>query len=79
MKTFLLKIIANRKRLNRLNKSHYRSEQFIRNLEYWLLCGADINKLVKRHEAALRILMTSNFTNEFNKLCHELDDTEEIG
>lgn len=79
MKPFLLKIIANRKRLNRLNKSHYRSEQFITNLEYWLSCGADVKKLVKRHESAIRILMTSNFTNEFEKLCHDLEDHAKIG
>ena len=68
MKHFLLKIIANRKRLNRLGKSHVRSEQFIRNLEYWLSCGADVGKIVNRHEAAIRLLMTSNFVNEFERL-----------
>lgn len=79
MKPFLLKIIANRKRLNRLNKSHYRSEQFITNLEYWLSCGADINKLVKRHESAIRILMTKNFTNQFETLCQEIENTATTG
>ena len=79
MKQFLLKIIANRKRLNRLNKSHYRSEQFITNLEYWLSCGADIKKLVKRHEDSIRILMTNNFTNQFETLCQDQEEAAKIG
>jgi len=79
MKQLLIKAIKNRKRLNSLNKSHIRSEQFIRNLEYWLSCNADINKLVKRHEAEIRILMTKNFINQFEKLCLNLEDHAKIG
>ena len=66
MKKLIIKALANRKRLNRQNKSFIRSEQFIRNLEYWMGTGADINTIVQNHEKALRLMMTKNFIKQFD-------------
>ena len=72
MKTLIKKAISNRKRLNRLNKSFIRSEQFIRNLEYWLANGASVETIVQNHEKALRLMMTKNFIKQFEILKLEL-------
>lgn len=72
MKNLLQKAIANRKRLNKQNKSYYRCEQFIKNLEYWISTGASIAVIVENHEPALRLLMTKNFIDKFEILKLEL-------
>lgn len=72
MKKLIIKAIRNRKRLNRLNKSYIRSEQFIRNLEHWIASGASIKTIVDRHEGKLRLMLTRNFIGEFEMLKKEL-------
>ena len=72
MLNLIQKAIRIRKRLNRLGKSHYKSEQFIRNLEYWIGSGASIKNIVQNHEPALRIMMTINFIKQFEKLKEKL-------
>ena len=68
MKHLLQNAIKNRKRLNKLNKSYYRSEQFIRNLEHWIASGASIKTIVENHEAAIRLMLTKNFIEKFELL-----------
>lgn len=65
MKALLLKAISLRKRLNRTNKSYVRSEQFIRNLEYWIANGANINQIVQKWEKEIRLMMPPNMMKEF--------------
>lgn len=68
MKSLLLRAISTRRKLNEANKSNYRSEQFIKNLEYWIANGADIDKIVQKHENLIRLMLPPSFMNKFEKL-----------
>jgi hypothetical protein len=68
MRDLVLKAMANRKRLNKKGLSHpdFRSEQFMKNMGYWLANGADVFDIIKNHEPELRIMMTTNFKKRFD-------------
>lgn len=68
MKTLLLKSIALRRRLNAANKSYIQSVQFMKNLEYWIANGVDVNQIALTHEKKIRLMLTANFIPKFNEL-----------
>ena len=68
MKQLLLKAISIRKRLNRINKSYVRSEQFIRNLEYWIANNANVDQIAQKWEKQVRLMLPPNMMGEFEKL-----------
>ena len=71
MKELLLSAIALRLRLIRTNRGYIagaQTEQFLRNLRYWLESGTDPYMIAERWDKQIRVILTKNFISKYEQL-----------